>query len=102
MIPPATLECGLLKIDLVQRRVRLYENIKPTPQEFSLLYVLAQAGGVPLSRSDLCGASPILMIPRTMTSRTLSAEKNRNRPATAEPDSNCAQCRLPTKSGVVE
>lgn len=51
---PASLDYGDLKIDLVQRRVRLKnEFIDLTPQEFSLLYVLAQAGGTPLSRSEL-------------------------------------------------
>jgi two-component system OmpR family response regulator len=51
---PASLDYGDLKIDLVQRRVRLKnEFIDLTPQEFSLLYVLAQAGGLPLSRSEL-------------------------------------------------
>jgi two-component system, OmpR family, response regulator len=51
---PATLDYGDLKVDLVQRRVRLkHELIELTPQEFSLLYVLAQAGGLPLSRSEL-------------------------------------------------
>ncbi len=51
---PAVLDYGDLKIDLVQRRVRFKnELIDLTPQEFSLLYALAQAGGVPLSRSEL-------------------------------------------------
>jgi two-component system, OmpR family, response regulator len=51
---PASLDYGDLKIDLVQRRVRLKTAyIDLTPQEFSLLYVLAQAGGTPLSRTDL-------------------------------------------------
>lgn len=51
---PAYLDYGDLKIDLVQRRVRLKnELIDLTPQEFSLLYVLAQAGGTPLSRAEL-------------------------------------------------
>lgn len=51
---PALLDYGDLKIDLVQRRVRFKnELIDLTPQEFSLLYVLAQAGGAPLSRSEL-------------------------------------------------
>jgi two-component system OmpR family response regulator len=51
---PVLLDYGDLKIDLVQRRVRLKnELIDLTPQEFSLLYVLAQAGGLPLSRSEL-------------------------------------------------
>ncbi|MBF2002433.1 MAG: response regulator transcription factor [Synechococcales cyanobacterium C42_A2020_086] len=51
---PAFLDYGDLKIDLIQRRVQLKDDlIDLTPQEFSLLYVLAQAGGVPLSRSEL-------------------------------------------------
>jgi two-component system, OmpR family, response regulator len=53
-VAPAYLDYGTLQIDLVQRRVRFQgEFIDLTPQEFSLLYVLAQAGGVPLSRSEL-------------------------------------------------
>jgi DNA-binding response OmpR family regulator len=48
------LDYGNLKIDLIQRRVRFKDElIDLTPQEFSLLYVLAQAGGTPLSRSEL-------------------------------------------------
>ncbi|MGG6298182.1 response regulator transcription factor [Leptolyngbya sp. AN02str] len=51
---PASLEYGDLKINLVQRRVWLKdEQIELTPQEFSLLYVLAQAAGAPLSRAEL-------------------------------------------------
>jgi two-component system OmpR family response regulator len=51
---PAYLDYGDLKVDLIQRRVRFKnELIDLTPQEFSLLYVLAQAAGSPLSRSEL-------------------------------------------------
>lgn len=51
---PALLDYGDLTVDLVQRRVRFKDElIDLTPQEFSLLYVLAQAGGLPLSRSEL-------------------------------------------------
>lgn len=51
---PLTLNFGDLKIDLVQRRVEFrQELIDLTPQEFSLLYVLTQAQGMPLSRSEL-------------------------------------------------
>jgi two-component system OmpR family response regulator len=54
IVAPASLDYGDLKIDLVQRRVRLKETyIDLTPQEFSLLYVLAQSGGVPLNRTEL-------------------------------------------------
>lgn len=48
------LDYGDLKIDLIHRNVMLKnEFIELTPQEFSLLYVLAQAGGIALSRSEL-------------------------------------------------
>ncbi len=51
---PLHLDYGQLKIDLAQRRVQFRgEYIELTPQEFSLLYVLAQAEGTPLSRADL-------------------------------------------------
>ncbi|MGI0482727.1 response regulator transcription factor [Geminocystis sp. CENA526] len=51
---PLILNFGDLKIDLVQRRVEFRgEFIDLTPQEFSLLYVLSQAQGTPLSRSEL-------------------------------------------------
>ncbi|MGF1512940.1 MAG: response regulator transcription factor [Elainellaceae cyanobacterium] len=51
---PAMLDYGILTIDLIQRRVCLSNTyIDLTPQEFSLLYVLAQANGAPLSRSEL-------------------------------------------------
>jgi two-component system, OmpR family, response regulator len=54
VIVPMSLDYGDLKIDLVQRRVRFKNDlIDLTPQEFSLLYVLAQAGGIPLSRTEL-------------------------------------------------
>lgn len=54
MVVPATLDYGDLTIDLVQRRVRLKnELIDLTPQEFSLLYALAQSAGIPLTRSEL-------------------------------------------------
>jgi two-component system OmpR family response regulator len=46
IIPPISLDYGDLIIDLVHRRVRLKGNIIDlTPQEFSLMYVLALAGG---------------------------------------------------------
>lgn len=53
-VAPASLDYGDLKIDLIQRRVCVKGSyVDLTPQEFSLLYVLAQAGGAPLSRSEL-------------------------------------------------
>jgi two-component system, OmpR family, response regulator len=76
--PPASLEYGSLKIDLVQRRVRFEEEqIELTPQEFSLLYVLAQAGGTPLSRSELLKRAwpDAIDNPRTIDTHVLSLRK---------------------------
>jgi len=54
MQAPLYLSYGDLRIDLVQRRVCFQgQFIDLTPQEFSLLYVLAQAAGTPLSRTEL-------------------------------------------------
>lgn len=51
---PMILDFGDLQIDLVQRRVEFRgQVIDLTPQEFSLLYVLSQAQGLPLSRAEL-------------------------------------------------
>lgn len=53
-VAPASLDYGDLRIDLIQRRVCIKGSyIDLTPQEFSLLYVLAQANGSPLSRTEL-------------------------------------------------
>lgn len=76
--PPASLECGDLQIDLVHRRVRFRgELIELTPQEFSLLYVLAQAGGLPLSRSELLRRAwpDEIDNPRTVDTHILSLRK---------------------------
>lgn len=78
MTPPASLDYGDLKIDLVQRRVRLKENpIDLTPQEFSLLYVLAQAAGIALSRSELLRLAwpDAIDNPRTIDTHVLSLRK---------------------------
>ncbi len=77
-IAPAYLDYGTLQIDLVQRRVRFQgEFIDLTPQEFSLLYVLAQAGGVPLSRSELLRRAwpDAIDNPRTIDTHVLSLRK---------------------------
>jgi len=51
---PLYLDYKDLKIDLVQRRVMIQGDfVELTPQEFSLLYVLAQSEGNPLSRAEL-------------------------------------------------
>ena len=62
----------------MQRRVRFQgEFIDLTPQEFSLLYVLAQAGGVPLSRSELLRRAwpDAIDNPRTIDTHVLSLRK---------------------------
>lgn len=78
MAPPASLEYGDIKVDIVQRRVRYREEpIELTPQEFSLLYVLAQAGGTPLSRSELLKRAwpEAIDNPRTIDTHVLSLRK---------------------------
>ncbi len=75
---PASLDYGDLKIDLVQRRVRYKDEfIDLTPQEFSLLYVLTQAGGTPLSRSELLRRAwpDAIDNPRTIDTHVLSLRK---------------------------
>ena len=75
---PAYLKYGELRIDLVQRRVHFNrELIDLTPQEFSLLYVLAQAGGVALSRLELLQRAWPENIdnPRTVDTHILSLRK---------------------------
>jgi len=76
--PPASLDFGDLQIDLVQRRVRFKGDlIDLTPQEFSLLYVLAQAAGSPLSRSELLRRAwpDAIDNPRTVDTHVLSLRK---------------------------
>jgi len=75
---PLFLDYGELKIDLVQRRVRMSGNyIDLTPQEFSLLYVLAQAQGVALSRLELLRRAwpEAIDNPRTIDTHILSLRK---------------------------
>ncbi len=75
---PLCLNFGDLKIDLVQRRVEFREQfIDLTPQEFSLLYVLAQAQGSPLSRSELLRRAwpEAIDNPRTIDTHVLSLRK---------------------------
>lgn len=75
---PLSLDYGDLKIDLVQRRVRFKDElIDLTPQEFSLLYVLAQAEGLPLSRSELLRRAwpDAIDNPRTIDTHVLSLRK---------------------------
>ncbi len=75
---PLYLDYQDLKIDLVQRRIQVRGNfIELTPQEFSLLYVLAQAEGTPLSRSELLRRAwpDAIDNPRTIDTHVLSLRK---------------------------
>jgi len=75
---PLYLDYGDLKIDLVHRRVQLKgDYVDLTPQEFSLLYVLAQAEGDPLSRSELLQKAwpDAIDNPRTIDTHVLSLRK---------------------------
>lgn len=75
---PLALDYGDLRIDLVQRRVQVQgESIDLTPQEFSLLYILAQAEGHPLSRSELLRRAwpDSIDNPRTIDTHVLSLRK---------------------------
>lgn len=75
---PLSLQYGMLTIDLVQRRVN-YEGryIDLTPQEFSLLYVLVQSEGSPLSRTELLHRAwpDAIDNPRTIDTHVLSLRK---------------------------
>ncbi|MGB3311969.1 MAG: response regulator transcription factor [Nodosilinea sp.] len=78
MSAPASLTYGDLNIDLVQRRVNFRgDYIDLTPQEFSLLYVLTQAAGAPLSRTDLLRRAwpDAIDNPRTVDTHILSLRK---------------------------
>lgn len=75
---PLSMECKELRIDLAQRRVELKGSfIELTPQEFSLLYVLAQAEGNSLSRSELLQRAwpEAIDNPRTVDTHVLSLRK---------------------------
>jgi two-component system, OmpR family, response regulator len=72
------LDYGHLKIDLIQRHVYLKGNIIDlTPQEFSLLYVLANAEGAAISRADLLQRAwpDEINNPRTVDTHVLSLRK---------------------------
>lgn len=75
---PSVLNLGELQVDLVQRRV-VVRNVPVdlTPQEFSLLYVLTQMGGIPLSRQELLRRAWPESIdnPRTVDTHILSLRK---------------------------
>ncbi len=75
---PSILNLGEIQVDLVQRRV-VVRNVPVdlTPQEFSLLYVLTQMGGTPLSRQELLRRAWPESIdnPRTVDTHILSLRK---------------------------
>lgn len=78
MTVPASLNYGDLKINLVQRQVHYRDQgIDLTPQEFSLLYVLAQSAGIPLSRAELLRRAwpDEIDNPRTVDTHVLSLRK---------------------------
>ena len=75
---PSQLRYGRLQIDLVQRRAHSNnELVDLTPQEFSLLYVLAQSEGLALTRKELLQRAWPDKIdnPRTVDTHILSLRK---------------------------
>ncbi len=81
-VPPTFLQYGDLQIDLVQRRVTLGgEGVDLTPQELSLLMVLAQANGDPVSRLELLKRAwpNSTDNPRTVDTHILSLRKKLER-----------------------
>ncbi len=77
-IPTACITCGSLRMDLVQRQVFVdNQMIDLTPQEFSLLFVLVQASGECLNRSELLQRawSNTIDNPRTVDTHILSLRK---------------------------
>lgn len=77
-LPPTYLRFGPVQIDLVQRRVMVSDQeVELTPQEFSLLFVLVQGNGSPLSRADLLQRAwpDAIDNPRTVDTHILSLRK---------------------------
>ena len=88
---PTEMTYGHLRIDLVRRCLYLSDQAQPqpletridlSPQEFSLLYVLAQANGRPVHRSELLKRAWDIDIdnPRTVDSHVLSLRKKLGHP----------------------
>jgi two-component system, OmpR family, response regulator len=80
---PTDITYGDLRIDLVRRCVYLRNrSIDLSPQEFSLLYVLAQASGRPVHRNELLKRAWDIDIdnPRTVDSHVLSLRKKLGHP----------------------
>jgi two-component system, OmpR family, response regulator len=92
---PTELIAGDLRIDLVRRCVYLKNSqesqswetkVDLSPQEFSLLYVLVQANGRPVHRSELLKRAWDVEIdnPRTIDTHVLSLRKKLGHPAPIE------------------
>jgi two-component system, OmpR family, response regulator len=80
---PAELTYGDLRIDLVRRRMFIRDrSIDLSPQEFSLIYILAQANGQPVHRQDLLERAwgEGIDNPRTVDSHVLSLRKKLGKP----------------------
>jgi two-component system, OmpR family, response regulator len=80
---PTDMTYGDLRIDLVRRCVYLRDkSIDLSPQEFSLIYVLAQANGRPVHRRELLKRAWDVDIdnPRTVDSHVLSLRKKLGHP----------------------
>jgi two-component system, OmpR family, response regulator len=80
---PSDLTLGNIRIDLVRRCVFIHDkSIDLSPQEFSLLYVLAQASGQPVHRHELLKRAWDIDVdnPRTVDSHILSLRKKLGQP----------------------
>ena len=80
---PTDMTCGELRIDLVRRCIYLRNrSIDLSPQEFSLIYVLAQANGRPVHRSELLKRAWDINVDnsRTVDSHVLSLRKKLGHP----------------------
>jgi two-component system, OmpR family, response regulator len=78
MSMPTDMTYGDLRIDLVRRCVYIRDkSIDLSPQEFSLIYVLAQANGQPVHRRELLKRAWNVDIdnPRTVDSHVLTLRK---------------------------
>ena len=80
---PTDMTCGDLRIDPVRRCIYLRNrSIDLSPQEFSLIYVLAQANGRPVHRSELLKRAWDINVDnsRTVDSHVLSLRKKLGHP----------------------
>jgi two-component system, OmpR family, response regulator len=80
---PTDMTYGDLRIDLVRRCIYIKDkSIDLSPQEFSLIYVLAQANGQPVHRRELLKRAWDIDVdnPRTVDSHILSLRKKFGQP----------------------